>query len=71
MWHDVNEVFYSLSAIKLQLMDCFPEELPSNIDFQIGYFEGKSHAKRWIIENRDLDKIKFLVHGWLNYEFIL
>ena len=45
MWHGVSEVFYSLSALKLQLMDSFPEEVPSNIDFQVGYFEGKSHAK--------------------------
>ena len=60
MWHDVSEEFYSLSALKLQLMDSFPEELPSSMDFQVGYFEGRSHAKRWLIENRDLDKMNSL-----------
>ena len=55
MWHDVNEV----------------HELPSNMDFQVGYFEGKSHAKWWLIENRDLDKINSLyVCDWLNYKFM-
>ena len=57
MWHDMNELFYSLSALRLQLMDSFPEELPSNMDFQVGCFEGRSHARRWLIENRDLDTL--------------
>ena len=44
MWHDVNKVFYSLSALKLQLIDSFSEELPSSMDFQVSYFEGSSPA---------------------------
>ena len=40
------------------------------MDFQIGYFEGRSHAEWWLIENRELDKMNFFymacstIHLW-------
>ena len=57
MWHDAQEVFTSVTALKLQLKDSFQDELPCNTSFAVGYFEGKSHVKRWIVDNRDLERM--------------
>ena len=57
MWHDVDEAFKSTTALKLQLKDSFETDLPSNTSFAVGYFEGKSHVKRWIVDNRDLERM--------------
>ena len=57
MWHDVDYVFESTTALKVKLMDSFRDDIPPNTDFQIGYFEGRGHTKRWIIDNRDLQRM--------------
>ena len=56
-WHDADEKFTSPAALKARLVESFPEDLPDNLNFQVGYFQGKQGAKRWIVEPRDLEKM--------------
>ena len=53
-WHDENNVFDSPRGLKMKLMESFPNEVPDHVTFQVGYYEGRSSTKRWIMESRDL-----------------
>ena len=49
-WHQEHKRFESPKQLKLALIDSFPDHVPSHLEFQMGYFEGRSsHSKRWII----------------------
>ena len=56
-WHDAKEAFDSPRALRLKLMESFPNDLPDHINFQLGYFEGRGSTKRWIVESRDLQSM--------------
>ena len=57
-WHGVGQDFQSLDEMKRLLQDAFPDELPAlTSDFYVGYFEPPSGAKRWIIDDRDLQSL--------------
>ncbi len=55
--YDVEERFESPSALKAQIIDSFGDKVRPTEDFQIGYFEGRGTAKRWISSERDLSKL--------------
>ena len=55
--HDASEAFDSPRALKLKLMESFPNDVPDNVTFLVGYYEGKSSTKRWIVESRDLQSM--------------
>ena len=59
VWHDVEELFASLSSLRLKLMDHFPNELAATTctNFKLGYFEPPSNTKRWLVEQRDLQEM--------------
>ena len=51
--------------LKLVLIESFPDNVPSHLEFQIGYFEGRSsHCKRWIISINDIDVMYKSIYGW-------
>jgi len=51
--HNFTEKFSSIAGIKLLLIDKFGEQVPDNLDFNLGYFEGSK--KRWLCSKEDLD----------------
>ena len=53
-WHDAREAFDSPRALRLKLMESFPND---HINFQLGYFEGRGSTKHWIVELRDLQSM--------------
>ena len=55
-WHKQHKRFESPKQLKLALIESFPDHVPSHLEFQIGYIEGRSsHSKRWIISINDVD----------------
>jgi len=48
IWHNIHEKFTSPEAIKEKLRDTFTENVPDNLEFEIGYFEKPGNSKRWI-----------------------
>ena len=56
-WHDAYEKFESPTALRARLAESFPDDLAEDLSFQVGYFQGKQGAKRWIVEPRDLEKM--------------
>jgi len=58
-WHDIEEKFTTIEHIKFKLLDTFPKEFPATncTSFQIGYLEPPNQAKRWLCEERDLQKM--------------
>ena len=56
--YDIERRFESPDALKAQIMDSFGDKVVQTMDsFQIGYFEGRGSAKRWISTDRDLNKM--------------
>lgn len=53
-WHDVKSRFDTPDSLKEKLVEYFPNDLPDNLRFKVGYFEGRGSTKRWIFEARDL-----------------
>ena len=49
----MKEVFHSPNSLKAKLQESFPADVPTGIDFRVGYFLGNS--KQWIFEDKDLD----------------
>ena len=56
-WHDMTERFDSVVKRKESLIESFPEYVPSTLDFQVGYLEGRNSKKRWIVRSADLEKM--------------
>ncbi len=56
-WHGTTDKFHSVSGLKQKLIDSFPEYIPSMVDFQVGYLEGRGNQKRWIVRAEDLVKM--------------
>lgn len=56
-WHDMTEMFDSVVKLKENLIESFPEYVPSTLDFQVGYLEGRNSQKWWIVRSADLEKM--------------
>ena len=52
--HHFTSEFESVSAIKMKLIDEFKGQVPGNIDFNIGYYDGAQHSKVWLVSVDDL-----------------
>ena len=50
----MSDKFDSVNGLKLNLMDSFPEYVPSSPTFQVGYLEGRGSQKCWIVQQEDL-----------------
>ncbi len=53
----MEEKFQSPATLKAQISDSFGDKVKPAVNFQIGYFEGRGTAKRWISSGRDLSKM--------------
>ena len=51
----MKDRFSSPDEIRQKLIKSFPDYVPSQADFQIGYLEGRASGKRWIICDDDVD----------------
>ena len=57
-WHGVKQAFETFDEMKKLLQDAFPDDLPAlTSDIYVGYFEPPSGAKRWIVDDRDLQSL--------------
>ena len=52
--HHSTSKFESVTAIKMKLVDEFKDQVPSNIDFNIGYYDGAQHSNVWLVSVDDL-----------------
>ena len=55
IWHNVCERFDSPDMLKERLVKSFEDKLPPLSSLDIGYFERRGSAKRWIEDQEDLD----------------
>lgn len=53
--HNVHQRFKSVAALRSALWHEFGNAVPDEGDFNVGYFEGKQHAKKWLVTCQDLD----------------
>ena len=49
--HNIHEKFISPEAIEEKLRDTFTENVPDNLEFEIGYFENPGNSK-WRLKLR-------------------
>ncbi len=54
-WHKMSERFDSAVQLKQRLIESFSEYVPSTLEFQVGYLEGRGSQKRWIVRSEDLE----------------
>ncbi len=47
--------FESVSSLRLALYHEFDDEIPEEGDYNLGYFEGRNQAKKWLVSNQDLE----------------
>ena len=52
--HGFDGRFESLRRLKLKLMEEFDDLVPSQVEFEVGYFSGKQSKKHWLIGDDDL-----------------
>ena len=41
--------------MKMMLIDEFGDNVPGQLDFSVGYYDGRQQAKRWLVTKNDLD----------------
>ena len=58
-WHGIEEQFTTIEYLKFKLLDTFQKEFPATnpTTFQSGYLEPPNQAKRWLCDERDLQKM--------------
>ncbi len=47
--------FESVTAIKIKLIEEFGDQVPNQLDFSVGYYDGSQQSKTWVVTNDDLD----------------
>ena len=47
--------FDSVTAMKMMLMEEFGDNVPGQLDFSVGYYDGSQQAKTWPVAKNDLD----------------
>ena len=47
--------FESVASLRSALWHEFGDTIPDEGEFNVGYFEGKQHTKKWLISSQDLD----------------
>ena len=53
--HNVSKKFDSVASLRSALWHEFGDTIPDEGEFNVGYFEGKQHTKKWLISSQDLD----------------
>lgn len=51
--HNFSSRFESATVLRVKLVDQFQDLVPDNLSFNIGYFEGQSHSKIWLMSRED------------------
>ena len=46
--------FSSIIDLKVKLMEEFGEQIPTTVQFSVGYFEGRQSTKKWLVSQDDL-----------------
>ena len=52
--HNVSQKFHSVAALRSALWHEFGDAVPDEGEFNVGYFEGKQHTKKWLVTSQDL-----------------
>ena len=60
---NVRRKFESLSSLRSALWHELEERIPDEGDFNIGYFEGRQHTKKWLTSKVDLDAMYTYFNG--------
>ena len=55
--HNVSRRFLSVGALRSALWHEFGDVVPDEGEFNLGYFEGKQHTKKWLVTSQDLEAI--------------
>ena len=51
--------FSSVVQLKAKLMEEFEKQVPSTLNFSVGYFEGRQSTKKWLVSTEDLHAMYF------------
>ena len=51
--HHYTSKFESAVALRMKLIKEFKELVPDTLSFNVGYFEGQSHSKVWLVTRED------------------
>ena len=49
--------FESITQMKMKLIEKFGDQVPSQLDFSVGYYDGSQQAKTWLVTRDDLDTL--------------
>ena len=52
-----TDKFETVTEIKMKLIEEFGDQVPSQLDFSVGYYDGNQQAKTWLVTKDDLDAL--------------
>ena len=52
-----TDKFESVTEIKMKLIEEFGDQVPSQLDFSVGYYDGNQQTKTWLVTKDDLDAL--------------
>ena len=53
--HGVTHKFESVASLRSALYHEFDDAIPVEGDYNVGFFEGKQQAKKWLVSSKDLE----------------
>ena len=53
--HNVHCKFDSVLVLRAKLVEIFGYQIPNNLTFDVGYYEGSQHSKMWLCSKDDLE----------------
>ena len=61
--HNVSQRFQSVAALRSALWHEFGDAVPDEGEFNVGYFEGKQHTKKWLVTGQDMEAMYSYFQG--------
>ena len=61
--HNITKKFESVSSLRSALWHELGDVVPDEGDFNVGYFEGRQHTKKWLTTRQDLDAMYSYFQG--------
>ena len=52
-----TEKFKSVTEIRMKLIEEFRDQVPSQLDFSVGYYDGSQQSKTWLVTKDDLEAL--------------
>ena len=68
--HNITKKFESVLSLRSALWHELGDMVPDEGDFNVGYFEGRQHTKKWLATRQDVDAMYSFFQGKMGISLV-